>query len=125
MATDGNAKFEIPTEMRAFADKSVEQAKLAFDSFILAAKQAVNTAETQAVTARTGAKEAGELAMQFAERNMAASFDFAQRLLHAKTPQELTALHAEYVKTQVATLTEQAKELSQQAVKMTGHGAAR
>ena len=27
--------------------------------------------------------------MQFAERNMAASFDFAQRLLRAKTPQAI------------------------------------
>jgi phasin len=118
--TDGNAKFEMPTEMRAFAEKSMEQAKLAFDSFISATQQAVNTAETQAATARSGAKEAGELAMRFAERNMAASFEFAQRLLRAKDPQELTALHAEYVKTQVATLTDQAKELSKQAAKMTG-----
>ena len=121
---DGNTKFEMPAEMRAFAEKSVEQAKLAFDSFISATQQAVNTAETQAATARSGAKEAGELAMRFAERNIAASFEFAQRLVRAKDPQEVTALHAEYVKSQVATLTDQAKELSKQAAKMTAPGAA-
>ncbi len=120
MTKEGNTNFEIPKEMRAFAEKSVEQAKLAFDSFISAAQQAVNTAETHATTARTGAKEAGDLAMRFAERNIASSFDFAQRLLRAKDPQEVTALHAEYVKSQVATLTEQAKELSKQAAKMAG-----
>jgi phasin len=124
MTNEGNPKFEMPTEMRTFAEKSMEQAKLALDSFISATKQAVNTAETQAATARTGAKETGELAMRFAESNMAASFEFAQRLLRAKDPQELTALHAEYVKTQVETLTDQAKELSKQATKMTGRGAA-
>ena len=59
MAKD-NTNFEIPAEMRAFAEKSVAQAKLAFDSFISAAQQAVNTAETHANTARVGAKEAGE-----------------------------------------------------------------
>ena len=34
-------RFEIPSEMRAFAEKSVEQAKQAFDGFISAAHQAV------------------------------------------------------------------------------------
>jgi phasin len=125
MAKEGSSNFEIPAEMRAFAEKSVEQAKLAFDSFVSAAQQAVNTAENQAASARTGAKEAGELAMRFAERNIASSFDFAQRLLRAKDPQEVTALHAEYVKSQVATLTDQAKELSKQAAKMAGQGTPR
>jgi phasin len=120
MAKDGSPNFEIPAEMRQFAEKSVAQAKLAFDSFISAAQQAVSTAETHATTARAGAKEAGDLAMQFAERNIATSFDFAQRLLRAKDPQEVAALHAEYVKSQVATLTEQAKELSKQAAKIAG-----
>ncbi|HMJ43586.1 MAG TPA: phasin family protein [Pseudolabrys sp.] len=122
MAKDGSSNFEIPAEMRAFAEKSVAQAKLAFDSFISAAQQAVNTAETHAATTRVGAKEAGDLAMQFAERNIASSFDFAQRLLQAKDPQEVAKLHAEYVKSQVATLTEQAKELSKQAAKIAGQG---
>ena len=122
MAKDGSSNFEIPAEMRAFAEKSVAQAKLAFDSFISAAQQAVNTAETHAATTRVGAKEAGDLAMQFAERNIASSFDFAQRLLQAKDPQEVAKLHAEYVKNQVATLTEQAKELSKQAAKIAGQG---
>jgi len=120
MAKDENSNFEIPAEMRAFAEKSVAQAKLAFDSFISAAQQAVNTAENHAATARVGSKEAGDLAMQFAERNIASSFDFAQRLLQAKDPREVAKLHAEYVKSQVTTLTEQAKELSKQAAKIAG-----
>jgi phasin len=122
MAKEGSANFEIPAEMRAFAEKSVEQAKQAFDTFISAAQQAVNTAENQVASARTGAKEAGELAMRFAERNVASSFEFAQRLLHAKDFKEVTALQAEYVKSQIAALTEQAKELSKQASKVAGQG---
>jgi phasin len=122
MAKEGSANFEIPAEMRAFAEKSVEQAKQAFDTFISAAQQAVNTAENQVASARTGAEEAGELAMRFAERNVASSFEFAQRLLHAKDFKEVTALQAEYVKSQIAALTEQAKELSKQASKVAGQG---
>ena len=116
----GNGTFEVPAEMRAFAEKSVEQAKRAFETFISAAQHAVNTAETQAATARSGAKEIGEMAIGFTQRNVATSFDFAEKLVRAKDAQELTALHAEYVKSQIAALTEQAKELSKQAAKMTG-----
>ena len=124
MANNGGTNFEIPAEMRAFAEKSVEQAKQAFDGFISAAQHAVGTAETQAKTMQSGAKEAGELAMRFAERNVASSFEFAQRLLHAKDAKEVTSLQMEFVKSQIAALTDQAKELSKHAVKMTGQGAA-
>ena len=113
-------KFEVPAEMRELAEKSVAQAKQAFDGFIAATQHAVGTAETQVKSMQTGAKDAGGLAMKFAERNVAASFDFAQKLLHARDAQEVTALQAEYVKSQLAALTDQAKELSQQAAKMAG-----
>ena len=73
MAKADNTNFEIPADMRALAEKSVEQAKQAFDIFISAAQHAVNTAETQAASAQAGAKEMGELAMGFAERNIATS----------------------------------------------------
>ena len=120
MAKEGIGNFEIPADMRAFAEKSVEQAKQAFDSFISAAQHAVNTAENQAASARTGVKEVGELALGFTQRNVASSFEFAEKLVHAKDAQEFTALHADYVKSQIATLTEQAKELAKQATKLAG-----
>jgi len=118
MAKNGNLNFEVPAEMREFAEKSVAQAKQAFDGFIAATQHAVNTAETQAKTMQSGAKQTGELALSFAERNVAASFDFAQRLMQAKDAKEVTSLQAEYIKSQIAAMTEQAKELSQQASKM-------
>ncbi len=120
MAKEASANFEIPAEMRNFAEKSMEQAKQAFDSFISAAQHAANTMENRATSAHAGAKEASELAMRFAERNVAASFEFAQRLLHAKDFKEVTELQAEYVKSQIAALSEQAKELSKQASKLVG-----
>jgi phasin len=120
MAKEGAANFEIPAEMREYAEKTVEQAKQAFNSFISAAQHAVSTAENQAASARTGAKEVGDMALDFTKRNIDTSFEFAEKLVRAKTAQELTALHADYVKSQIATLTEQAKELSKQAAKLAG-----
>ena len=122
MANENGMNFEIPAEMRAMAEKSVEQARQAFDTFAAAAKHAVNTAENQAKGAQAGAKEASELAMQFAERNIASSFEFAQKLVHAKDAQEVMQLQAEYTKSQMATLSEQAKELGQKATKIAGKG---
>jgi phasin len=123
MTKETNAGFEIPADMRALAEKSVEQAKQAFDIFISAAQHAVSTAENQAATAQAGAKEVGELAMGFAERNIATSFDFAQKLLQANDPKDVMALHADYVNSQIAALTEQGRELSKRAAKMTGQSA--
>jgi len=120
MAKDGTTKFDIPTEMRTFAEKSVEQARAAFDTFVAATQQAVNTAQSHALNAQSGARDVGELAMQFAERNISTSFQFAQQLLQAKDAQEVTKLHTEYVNSQMAALAEQAKELSKKATKMTG-----
>jgi phasin len=120
MANGTNTNFEIPPEMRAMAEKSVEQARKAFDVFATAAQQAVTTAENQAKGVQSGAREAGQLAMRFAERNIASSFDFARALVRAKDSREVMALHAEYANSQIATLTEQAKELSETAKKMSG-----
>ena len=51
--------------------------------------------------------------MSFAERNVAASFEFAQRLMQAKDAKEVTELQAEYIKSQIAALTEQGQGIEQ------------
>jgi phasin len=122
MAKQDYPNFEIPAEMRAFAEKSMEQAKQAFDTFISAAQQAASTADRQAAGARSSAKELSELAMRFAERNITSSFEFAQRLVRAKNAEEVLALQADYVKSQMATLNEQATQLGKEAAKMAGQG---
>ncbi len=110
--------FDIPPEMRALAEKSVEQARQAFDTFMSAAQHAVSTAENQAANARAGAKEVGELAMNFAERNIISAFELAQKMLRAKDAKDVMTLHADYVKSQMSALSEQAKELSVRSAAM-------
>ena len=119
MATN-SPNFEVPPEMRVFAEKSVAQAKQAFDGFINAARQATAVAETTATQAHSGAKDVAQLAMRYAERNIASSFDFAQKLVRAKDSQEVMTLHANYVQQQMQALTEQAKDLSQKTAGMAG-----
>ncbi len=117
MANDPAGKFEIPADMRKIAEQSVEQAKKAFDGFITAAHQAASTLDNTADKARAGARDVGEKAVGFAERNVAASFEFAQSLVRAKDVQEMMRLQAEYAQTQMRLLAEQAKELGESASK--------
>lgn len=60
------------------------------------------------------------MAIEFTQRNVASSFEFAEKLMRAKDAQELTALHSDYVKSQILALTDQAKELAKQAAKLAG-----
>jgi phasin len=110
-----NDRFEIPPEMRAFAEKSVDQARQAFDGFISAAHNAVSAFEGQAETARRGAKDVTTKAINFAEQNIASSFELAQQLLHAKDMQEVLRLQSEYIRRQMQTLADQVKVLGESA----------
>ena len=110
-------RFEVPPEMRAFAEKSVEQARQAFDGFISAAHQAMSAFEGQAETARKGARDVTEKAMTFAERNIASAFAFAQDLVQARDLQEVLRLQADYIRQQMQALHEQAQELAESTSK--------
>ena len=110
-------RFELPPDMKVFAEKSVEQAKQAFEGFISATNRAVSTLEGQTETARQSAKDVTEKAMTFAQKNIASSFEFVQKLVQAKDFQEVLKLQTEYVKTQMQVLSEQAKELSESTAK--------
>jgi phasin len=103
--------YEIPAEMRDFAEKSVEQARKAFEGFMGAAQKAVGTVDAGAFAVPTSVKDVGSKAMTYAEANVKAAFDHAQKLVHAKDLQEVMQLQTEYLKSQMSTLQEQAKEI--------------
>lgn len=115
--TKQNPPFEIPQEMRSMAERSVEQAREAFNQYINAAQQAVSTLEGRMKASQEGAMDVSKKAMGYAERNVATAFDFAQKLIHAKDIQDLVKLQTEFVQGQVQALTEQAKDLGELATK--------
>jgi phasin len=75
----------------------------------------VTTLEGQAETARKGAKNVSEKAMNFAEQNVAKSFELAQQLVRAKDVQEVLKLQGDFIRTQMQVLSDQAKELGESA----------
>jgi phasin len=115
MANDPNNPFNVPPDMKAFTEQSMEQARKAFEGFIGSAQQAASTFQGQALAAQTSAKDVGQKVMTFAERNVSASLDFAHRLVQAKDVNEVVRLQSEYVSAQMQALTQQAKELGESA----------
>jgi phasin len=106
-------RFEIPKDMRSMAEASVEQARKTFDKFLSGAEAAAGSMEQRGATVRAGAKDIGSKAVAFAEKNVQASLDYAQSLLHAKDLTEVMRLHGEFVQAQMRALAEQATEMGQ------------
>ena len=109
--------FEIPNEMRAVAERSVEQAKLAFNNYMQAAQEAVTTFEDRLKASQVGAQGISKKAMNFAERNVLSAFEFAQKIVQAKDIQELVRMQTEFVQSQMQVLSEQVKDLGETATK--------
>jgi len=106
-----NTPFEIPNELRDFAERSVDQARKAFEGFVSVAQKAVGTVDSATATSQTQVKSVGAQVLGYAEQNVNAAFDLAHKLVQAKDPQEAFTLQSEYLKAQLASLQEQAKEL--------------
>jgi phasin len=106
-------RFEIPQDLRAMAESSFDQARKAFETFLSSAQQAASSFEGQGAAMRASAKDVSVKAITFAEKNIAASLDYAERLLQAKDLTEVMRLHSDYVQSQMRTLAEQASEIGQ------------
>ncbi|GJD55424.1 phasin [Methylobacterium dankookense] len=104
--------YEVPGEMRDFAEKSVEQARKAFDSFISAARRTADTVQGSADLARTNAQDVSSRGFEYAEQNVNAAFDLAQKLVRSRDIQEAMQHQAEFVRSQFAAIQAQAKEFS-------------
>ena len=115
LATNQGMKYEVPTEMRDFAEKSVDQARKAFDGFLGAAHKAVDTLEGSTTSLRSTASDATRKTLSYAEQNISAAFDHAQKLVRARDLQEAFQLQSDYARTQFAAMQAQMKELGEMA----------
>ena len=113
MSDQERERFEIPREMRSMAEASVEQARKTFEKFIANAEATAGSLEERGATVRAGARNVSAKAITYAEKNVQASFDYAESLLHAKGLPEVMRVHSDYVQTQMRSLAEQASEMGQ------------
>ena len=110
-------QYTVPAEMRDFADRSVQQARKAFEGFIGAVKKSAGTVESMTGPASANVTGASTKAVDIAEKNVSAAFDLAEKLVHAKDIQEVMAIQSEYLKAQMAAIQDQTRELGEAFVK--------
>ncbi|MCJ2019821.1 phasin [Methylobacterium sp. E-065] len=102
--------LEVPPQMRDLAENSVTQARTAFASYMDSAKR--NAEMMKGSAEQTGANLQGlyTRALAYAEENVQAGFDHAQKLARAGTMQEAIQLQMEFARGQFAAMQTQAKE---------------
>ncbi|HEV7441490.1 MAG TPA: phasin [Steroidobacteraceae bacterium] len=105
--------FEVPEQMRAFAEKGVSQARDNYAKFKDVAETHNGTIEAVFTIASKGASEYSARLMEIVKANTTTNLDFAQELLGVKTPSEAMELWTSHARKQLETVTAQAKELSE------------
>jgi phasin len=113
MSETARDHFEIPKDMRSMAEASFEQARKTFEKFLEGAQATAGSIEERGETVRAGAKDISAKALGYAEKNVQASLDYAESLLHAKDLPEMMRLHSDFVQAQMRSLAEQASEMGQ------------
>ena len=110
--------FEVPEQMRAFAEKGVSQARDTYAKFKDAAETHNGTIEAVFTSASKGASAYSAKLMEFMKANTTSALDFAQELLGAKSPSEALELWSTHTRKQLETYSAQAKELSELSQKV-------
>ena len=88
------------------AERSDEQAKLAFTDYNQAAQEAVSSFDQWIEASQVGAQGISKKAMKFAQRNVLSAFDFAQKIVQAKDIDELIRMQTEFVQWQIQVLSD-------------------
>lgn len=113
MIADPITPFKVPDEMRATAERTVEQAKAAFALYMRAAEQTVARVENQVQSSQAGAHRICREVLRLAEVNVSRAFDFANMIFQAKDTHELLRMQTDFVQSQIKILTEQVKDLGE------------
>lgn len=97
---------------RKFAEKGAAQIKDTSEKFSAAAEQTTKLIENTFVSAAKGIKDYNFKAIEFAQVNSDAAFDYARQLMSAKSPSEMLEAWTTHARKQFEVLTEQTKELT-------------
>jgi phasin len=110
--------FEVPEQMRAFAEKGVSQARDGYARLKDVAETHNSTIEAVFASAGKGASEYSAKLMEIVKANTTASLDFAQELIGVKTPSEALELWTSHAKKQFEAFSAYSKELAELSQKV-------
>ena len=110
--------FEVPEQMRAFAEKGVSQARDSYAKFKDVAETHNGTIEAVFTSASKGASAYSAKLMEMMKANSTATLDFAQQLIGVKSPSEAMELWTAHAKKQYEAFTAYSKELAELSQKV-------
>lgn len=108
-------KFEIPSEVRSYAEASVDQARKAFDQFMTAARHTVTTLDERSAPEKRGGQDVSRQVLTFTDENVAAAFSLALNLVKAATVEEVVKLQSAFLTDRMQALGTQAKAIGEAA----------
>jgi hypothetical protein len=105
------AKDEKPSEdLSTVAGQTIKQARGAMESYL-------NFFQKSMSASPLAGTELNLKLMDYAQQNVGAAIGFAQKLTQAKDLQDLARIQTEFFQSQLNSLTDQAKDLSETATK--------
>src|SRR6202000_2131071 len=110
--------FEVPEQMRAFAEKGVSQARDNYARFKDVAETNNSTIEAVVASGTQGASTYSAKLMEIVKANTSASLDFAHEMVGVKSPTEALELWSSHAKKQFETFTAWSKELTELSQKV-------
>ncbi|MGI9569017.1 MAG: phasin family protein [Desulfobulbia bacterium] len=105
--------FEIPESIREMAEKNVDQAQEAYENFVEATRKAQKFVTQSSEAMSSGTKSVHEQAVSFAQSNMEASFELANKLVKAQDLKEAIELQSEFAREQMEAYLEQSRKLTE------------
>jgi len=110
MTAGTTPQFEIPADMRKMSEQSMNQVKAAINAYLDFWKRSVPENVV-------GGSALSDKILANAEKNVASAFEFAGRLAQVRDVQEIAKLQMDFIQAQMQAMTEQAKNLSEIAMK--------
>ena len=110
--------FQVPEQVRAFAEKGVSQARDGYQKLKEAAESNNGALEAAYTTATKGAGDFTTKIIDIAKTNTGSALDFAQSLIGAKSLTEAFELMNAHARKQYEVLTAQSKDLTEFAQKV-------
>ena len=102
---------EQTDQMRKMAQATLHKAKEAVSNYIAESQKARDKVDSSVHNSYANLKEMNEKATTFAEANVSAGFELAQKLLDANDPQEIGRIYQDHLKDQLEKLNGQFREL--------------
>jgi phasin len=109
---------DAAANVRELTEQGLDRAKAAYETFKESAQEAVDLLDGSAAAIKSGTTDINTKAIEYAQANFNAGFEFARRAFAAKDVKELMALQSDFAQSQIKAYTQQAQDLSKLSVKV-------